>query len=340
MIKIKKVLQGESKMDIIATVSPSIKGDFLEKLVEQSINIGEKHFRFNFGKYNAKEGIEQRINEISRLKKKYEIQIMIDIPYPFRKPRLYINNGQKYISVVAGDTFVIGCEKNNYLYTDAIEINHICLGDVITDSEGERIFSVKEKLKNGLLVEATKDCCITNRRGICLGPLIDNYNNLDLYKDIIRSLKPNSVALSFVSNNRDVKYFKQKLDYDCEIISKIESQDGLNNVDEISKDSNLMVARGDLMLYTDYRLIAKSQSRIVEASRNANRRLYIATGILSSLYKNDIPTQAELIDVFNIVNAKPNGIVLNNAVVQNNYAQAVNIIRYIEKNSFSQMFGR
>lgn len=60
---------------------------------------------------------------------------------------------------------------------------------------------------------------------------------------------------------------------------------------------------------------------------NAKRKVYIATGILNSLYKHSIPTQAEMVDICTIVGLNPYGIILNGSVVRNNFEKAVEIVR-------------
>ena len=314
-------------MEIIATAGASVKDDSLEALVKQGLNIDVDYFRFNLGKYDSTEGTWLRVNEILSMKKKYGIRLMIDIPYPFRKPRIFINNDRNLIEADIGDSFDISYSRNDAVYTDSEDIQALCVGDLISDSDGEEVLCVKEKKENCLVVEAIKECCIFDKKGICFGTLLSSQERRGLYRDIVNYLCPTSVALSFVSDGVDVCAFKKQLKADCEVISKIESCSGIENLLSISAESDLMVARGDLMIYADYMQLSENQGKIVAASVNAKRKVYIATGILNSLYKHSIPTQAEMVDISTIVGLNPYGIILNGSVVRNNFEKAVEIVR-------------
>ena len=75
------------------------------------------------------------------------------------------------------------------------------------------------------------------------------------------------VAASFVQSAADVQFIRRMLDagggHDIKIISKIENQEGLNNFEEILKETDgIMVARGDLGVYrlpVDLNLACKHQ---------------------------------------------------------------------------------
>jgi pyruvate kinase len=86
------------------------------------------------------------------------------------------------------------------------------------------------------------------------------------------------------------------------IISKIEDQEGVNNIHEIGQLSDgVMVARGDLGIETDIADLPNVQRRIVHSSAKIGRRCIVATHLLESMIENPIPTRAEVTDVANAI---------------------------------------
>ncbi|KAI5189953.1 pyruvate kinase [Nematocida sp. AWRm77] len=82
------------------------------------------------------------------------------------------------------------------------------------------------------------------------------------------------------------------------IVSKIESQEGLSNLDEIIDVSDgIMVARGDLGIETHYALLFFHQCVIASKCLEKNKPFIVATQMLDSLEKCTRPTRAEITDV-------------------------------------------
>ena len=96
------------------------------------------------------------------------------------------------------------------------------------------------------------------------------------------------IAHSFVRSARDVAAVQEILDaYNSpiKIISKIENQEGLDNIDEIIEASyGIMVARGDLGVELPAEAIPNAQRRIVEKCICAKRPVIIATQMLLDFY--------------------------------------------------------
>ena len=109
------------------------------------------------------------------------------------------------------------------------------------------------------------------------------------------------IAHSFVRSAGDVHAVQEILDrYDSpiKIISKIENQQGIDNLDEIVEASyGVMVARGDLGVELPAEAIPNAQRRIVERCIAAKRPVIIATQMLYSMVRSPRPTRAEVSDV-------------------------------------------
>ena len=114
------------------------------------------------------------------------------------------------------------------------------------------------------------------------------------------------VAASFVRRAEDVLQVRRHLDYHggqrIRIISKIENEEGIENIDEIIKVSDgIMVARGDMGVEVAFERIPGIQKRFIRSCYRAGKPAIVATQRLESMIKSNTPTRAEITDVANAV---------------------------------------
>ncbi|MDE5622374.1 MAG: pyruvate kinase, partial [Alistipes sp.] len=131
------------------------------------------------------------------------------------------------------------------------------------------------------------------------------------------------IAHSFVRSARDIAAVQQILDAHrspIKIISKIENQEGLDNIDEIIEASyGIMVARGDLGVELPAEAIPNTQRRIVEKCIAAKRPVIIATQMLYSMVKSPRPTRAEVSDVASAIYERVDAIMLSDETAMGDY---------------------
>ncbi|MBR9680823.1 MAG: pyruvate kinase [Candidatus Altiarchaeota archaeon] len=139
------------------------------------------------------------------------------------------------------------------------------------------------------------------------------------FKDIEFGLKEgiDMIALSFVRHGNDIIKLNKLLDkkdlLDIWVIPKIEHSWALNNLEDIIKLSDgVMIARGDLALYTPFQKVPLVQKKIIEMSLNLRRPSIVATQMLSSMVYNITPTRAEVSDVVNAILDGCDAVMLSN----------------------------
>ncbi len=117
--------------------------------------------------------------------------------------------------------------------------------------------------------------------------------------------KVEKIAQSFVRNKKDIQrvvdIVRARLP-GCKVFAKIETQEGVRNIDSIVEACDgVMVARGDLGVTMPLYKIPVIQKYIIRHC-NKNKKLSItATQMLESMIQNGRPTRAEVSDVANAI---------------------------------------
>ena len=145
------------------------------------------------------------------------------------------------------------------------------------------------------------------------------------------------VALSFVQSKEDVQTLRQeieKLKGNVSVITKLERETALQNLDEIlSISDGVMVARGDLGIEAELTEIPIHQKRVTHEANRGGIIAIIATQMLDSMIRNPLPTRAEVTDVANAIHDGADSIMLSGETAVGKYpVQAVSIMRKIADN--------
>merc|ERR1711920_464531 len=127
-------------------------------------------------------------------------------------------------------------------------------------------------------------------------------------KDLVQFGIPQGVdytAVSFVQNAADVKMVRDTLGLrgrSIKIISKIENQEGIQNIDEIIDASDgIMGARGDMGMEIDIEKVGLVQKMLINKCTIKGKPVVTATQMLDSMERAPRPTRAEATDVLNAV---------------------------------------
>jgi pyruvate kinase len=130
-------------------------------------------------------------------------------------------------------------------------------------------------------------------------------------------------ALSFVREADDVDILRRLLSdlkSPARIISKIEDQSGIANLDEIIVASDaIMVARGDLGIEVPMEDLPLIQKRMIDACIRHRKPVIVATQLLESMISSPVPTRAEVSDIAGAVWATADAIMLSGETTTGKY---------------------
>lgn len=316
------------KTKIICSIGPASSSvEVMTKMVEAGMNVA----RINFS--HATE--EEKENVVVTVKKVREItSTAIGILYDTKGPEFrncLVENGEinlidgKTIRVVRED--VLGNEER-FSVNHPQAIDSLNVGDSILLENGLMEIEVISKEEDGLTCKILHGGTLGNRKSLSVpGVKLDiPFVSKQDYEDIVYACRHdgNFLALSFVSSKEDILEVQEILGKenrtDLKIIAKIESQTGIDNLDEIlSVCSGAMVARGDLGVEVPMYELPILQKMIIRKCREQKKICIVATEMLESMKKNARPTRAEVSDISNAVLDGTDAVMLSGETTTGKY---------------------
>lgn len=322
---------------IIVTLGPSsINKSTLLKLKEAGANA----YRINLSHSNENmlESYIHKLNEV-------DIVPAIDTQGP--QLRIIETNILKKLKI--GEPVFVGFQTcdfdNDQLINPTIILNHIEalnqieVGDIIRmDFSGLAAKIIKKDHNNFLHCEVISTGLILKNRAVdILGKtlklsVLTDFDKLAL--KISESKGCKEVYSSFISTAKDVKEVRNFIsDKSIKLISKIETSLGITNVSEIAKLSDaILIDRGDLSREISIPLVPIATSKIIELCHEIKKPVYVATNVLDSMMSSNIPSRAEVSDIFNLLNKGVSGIVLAAEVaIGDNPVKSVALLKHLIK---------
>ena len=225
----------------------------------------------------------------------------------------------------AGDEFILTTEEtvgtNKRVMVNYADMTSVMnVGDVILLDDGLIELNVKKVEGKDIVCEVINGGALKPRKGVNLPGISTTlpgvterdvmHINFGIKEDI------DMIAMSFVRKAEDVLEVRQILEDNnashIQIISKIENQEGVDNLDAIIKASDgIMVARGDLGVEIPAEEVPMIQKVMIDKCNKAGKPVIVATQMLDSMQVNPRPTRAEVSDVANAVLQGADAIMLS-----------------------------
>ena len=137
------------------------------------------------------------------------------------------------------------------------------------------------------------------------------------------------VAASFMRSGNFVDEVRKVTEGKMKIISKIECQDALDNLDDIiAKSDFLLIDRGDLSKEAPIEEIPILQKEIIAKAAKSGKGVYVATDLLETMVEKKKPTRAEVCDIVNTILDGAYGLALVKETAIGKYPiECVNMLR-------------
>ena len=316
------------KTKIVCTIGPASESiDTLKELIKSGLNV----CRLNFSHGNYEEH-GKRIDNIkaARNEMKLPIAILLDTKGPeirtgkFSSPEVNLVEGQNFIITMEE---VLGDEtKCTVSYKELV--NDVKPGNQILIDDGLVGLAVKEIKGQEILCIVQNAGTIKDNKGVNVPnvkinlPAITPKDKKDIEFGIEQGI--DFIAASFVRKASDVLAIREILEENnatnIQIISKIENQEGVDNIDEILEVSDgLMVARGDLGVEIPTEDIPIVQKELIKKCNILGKPVITATQMLDSMIRNPRPTRAEVTDVANAIFDGTDAIMLSGETAAGKY---------------------
>ena len=326
----------QKKTKIICTISDNrCSEDFIRELYHNGMNV----VRINSA-HATVAGAQTIVDNVRKVSDK--IAILIDTKGP--EVRLTAMEGPVGFAVKENDTIIIGNEttascKPGVLYTNCASFVHdVPVGASILIDDGSIELNVTEKNDGHLVCRVCNPGAIKGRKSVNVPgvhislPALTEKDKVFVNWAIDADL--DFIAHSFVRGKEDLMEIQEILDgrqSHLKIISKIENQQGIDNLDEIlSHCYGVMIARGDLGVEIAAERIPLIQKKLIQRCRARKKPVIVATQMLHSMIENPRPTRAEVSDVANAILQSTDAIMLSGETASGQYpAEAVDTMRRI-----------
>ncbi len=316
------------KTKIVATLGPACNDI---EVIKSLISAGMNAARINFS-HGTHESHEEIINKLKQAREELNapIAMILDTKGPEIRIKTFDTDN---IYLAQGSTFTITTED---IVGDVNRVS-ITYKDLPKDvREGGRILIDDGliELKVNKITTTDIECIVVNsgflssNKGVNIPDFYVNLPSLTQkdIDDIMFGIKMgfDYIAASFVRSANDVLDIRKVLEANngdkIRIIAKIESREGVDNLDSILEIADgIMVARGDLGVEIPPEEVPLVQKLIIRKSNVKGRPVITATQMLDSMVNNPRPTRAEANDVANAIFDGTDAIMLSGETAKGKY---------------------
>ncbi|MDP3791762.1 MAG: pyruvate kinase [Candidatus Omnitrophota bacterium] len=297
-----------TKTKIICTLGPA---SFNETMIRKMMLAGMDVARLNFS-HGKPDDLIRAIGLIRRLNAKYRRRVRILGDLQGHRIR---------IGSIQGGSVTLKRNKTLWLTQEKIKGNEqriyfdykgpladIKKGRQIYIDDGNIALEVARRARSSLKTKVVVGGLLKEHKGVNIpqadlkfGPLSEKDRH-DIHFCVHH--KVDYVAQSFVRTRADILEVKRHLHHgsSIRIIAKIESGEGIKNIDSIIGVSDgIMIARGDMGVSVPIYQIPIIQKMIIKKCNRADKPVITATQMLESMTEHRRPTRAEVTDVANAI---------------------------------------
>ncbi len=336
------------KTKIVCTIGPaSQSNEVIGQLLDAGMNVAR--LNFSHGTYEEHTARLQTLREVAAQKGKV-LGILQDIQGPkirigiFAEDKVLLKQGERFV-LTTQDIGPRGTAEKVYVGYPKLP-RDVKPGSVIYLDDGLLELKVTAVEDEDVVCEVVVGGELSSRKGVSLPgidvdlpPLTDS-DMSDIKFGVEQGV--DAVAASFVRRAEHIEAVKQVIAAaggSQPVIAKIESEEGVRNIDEIiAAADGVMVARGDMGVEIAPEEVPVIQKMIIRKCNLAGKPVITATQMLDSMIRNPRPTRAEVTDVANAILDGTDAVMLSGETAVGKYAvSAVQIMHRIAARTESSM---
>jgi len=328
------------KTKIVATIGPASEQlDVLVRLLDAGVDV----CRLNFS-HGTQEEHRRRIENIREAGRRVgkDVGIMIDLKGPeirigtFENGKVLLREGDDFTLTTEP---VVGNEERVWVQYDGI-VNDVPEGGYLLLDDGNITIQAVEVRPKEIRCRVIVGGVLSDRKKINLPgtkvslPALSEKDVADIRFGV--EMGVDFVAGSFIRKAQDVLEIRRVIEEaggHQQIISKVESQEGFDNLEDILQVSDgLMVARGDLGVEVPTEEVPLMQKRMIERANAMGKPVITATQMLESMVTKPRPTRAEASDVANAIMDGTDAVMLSAESAAGQYpVEAVRVMASIAR---------
>ncbi|KAG8625526.1 hypothetical protein KVT40_007277 [Elsinoe batatas] len=329
------------RTSIICTIGPKTNSaEKINMLRRAGLNV--VRMNFSHGSYEYHQSVIDNARQAEKEQAGRPVAIALDT----KGPEIRTGNtpNDEDIPITAGTELNITTDDkyatastNENMYVDYKNITKVIeAGRTIFVDDGVLAFEVLKVVDDKTIrARAINNGKICSKKGVNLPktdvdlPALSDKDKADLRFGVKNGV--DMVFASFIRRGSDITAIREVLGEegkDIQIIAKIENQQGVNNFDEILKETDgVMVARGDLGIEIPPAQVFIAQKMMITKCNIAGKPVICATQMLESMTYNPRPTRAEVSDVGNAVLDGSDCVMLSGETAKGNYpSEAVSLM--------------